>query len=567
MKQATQRIAELEAEEKRREGDSSEAVVPSKRSSDPESSSSDSESSSSSNSSSSGSDSDSGEKKQKLSAKKSSKSSSKSKDSSSSSGSEDEDKAGEKKGTESGAKDDEEEYEADKMLSDYTMLELKTQLGQARHALKKAQDDVVYVTFFPVKDHRYISLYPKGQVLDLKLRTQIRRKVLSEHSFEDAQKPEAPRRKWEDREKALEEKRSGERDARLEALKRAEFAKQKSQHGDAPQLNRKQRRALAADAAAKLQFGRPDEDSGGENEDFFFETKEQADAAAVVTSAKSEAKIAASEAAQRKESSEKKEKRAKETQDEDARRKKAGAFKTKAPAAAHDDEEEEFIDHSIADPAKIQKVSFSAREESREERLKLRKRTESIGTQFDTPEDDTITAADFFGDDYRATGRLADEEWEAQQERAQRTGDRKFRFMPNAPEYLTSRGKKRARDAPPLPSDGFTKKPWHMDQERDANQGTGHRFNFPPGARGRGAGGARGGRGGSSMRGGSNFASSRGGGFSGRGGGAGHSSNFSKPNAFGSKPSFSPSKPTPSANTNSDEPQKKKRSRPKSKKD
>lgn len=431
------------------------------------------------------------------------------------------------------------------VLRDYTELELKTQHGQAKHVLKKAQDDVVYVTFFPVKDYRYISLYPKNPVLDLKLRTQIRRKVLSEHTYEEACKPDVSRRKWEERQEILEKKNKGARDASQVFQETARMSTSSSAPGAEPTMNRKQRRAAAAAAAAKVQFGKPEQDSDGEHEDFFFESKEDADSAAHVTRTRASEKVSLHMAEQKREGAEKRDSKLTQKQE---KQKKDGVFKL-APTSQHDDsdkDEDEFIDHSTSHPSKINKVAFTAGDESTREA----KRSESKRDVFIAPEDDAIPASDFFGDDYRSTGRLADEAWEAQQERAARTGDRKFRFLPSASDNLTSRGLKRARDAPPLPEDGFTKKPWHQDKEDEVNNDRPHggfrrggrdgRDGFRGAPRGRGGfrGGSRGGFGGSrdgesrgsfgesrgfgGSRGGS-FGESRGGFRGGRGGSRGGS--------------------------------------------
>lgn len=479
---------------------------------------------------------------------------------------------------EEGGDEVDEEGVGNGVLEDLTEMELKTQLGQARHALKKAQDDVTYVTFFPVKEYRYISLYPKNPVLDLKLRTQIRRQILTEHTYEEACKPEISKKKWEERKEFMEKKSKVARDASEVFQSKAKLNRE-SGDAEEPKMNRKQRRAAAAAAAAKVQYGKPDQDSDGENEDFFFESKEAADSAAETTRARASAKIAEHEAQQKRDSAERRESKA--IQEQEKRRKEglppsaskhdSSSSSTKHPSSSTaktgdssaDSDSDEFIDHS--NPA---------------HRHKLPPSSESKNDPFFAPEDDTIPASDFFGDDYRATGRLADEAWEAQQERAQRTGDRKFRFLPSAPEYLTSRGKKRVRDAPPLPSDGFTKKPWQQDKEMEANSDRPHGFHSGrgrPSLRGAGRGGFRGGAG---FRGGG-----RGGfrgGFNSRDSHTHHhnhndastnsaaSSSSHHSSSFGaSKPSFEPSKPSfkSAGGAPQDPTAKKKRSRPKSKRE
>ena len=407
---------------------------------------------------------------------------------------------------------------ATEVLSDYTELELKTQLGQARHALKKAQDDVVYVTFFPVKDNRYISLYPKSAVLDLKLRTQIRRKILSEHTYEEACKPDVSRRKWEERQQIIEQKSKTGRDAHQVFMDKAR-ENPSAADPTAPAMNRKQRRAAAAEAAAKVKFGKPEQDSDGEHEDFFFSSKEAADSAAQVTRERASAKIEEHEASQKKESSERREAKLLQVQE---KQRKEGVAKLVSPPSSKDlEDSDEFIDHATADPQAINKTVYRAREEGRESKYDT----------FITPEDDTIPASDFFGDDYRSTGRMADEGWEAQQERAQRTGDRKFRFLPSAPDYLTSRGKKRSRDSDPVSGDGFTKKPWHQGKEDESNSGQSH-GGFRSDRGGRGSFSSRGSRGGGGF--------SRGGGGFSRGGGGGGRGGFSREGGFSRDATFPP---------------------------
>ena len=420
-------------------------------------------------------------------------------------------------------------------LRDLTLLELKTKLGQTRHHLKKAKDDVVYVTFFPVKDHRYISLYPNSNdVADLKLRTQLRRQILSKHTYEEALKPAQSRSKWLEKQEAPEKPYMPQSDPSSSSSKKrsseaqdgssttsAVTATKESSKEPVVKMNRKMRRASAANEASKVQFGKPEADSDGEHEDFFFDSKEAADTAATQTRENAITKM-----------------------------------------VEHDS--------ALSEAAKARR---EARQKEKEEEAKKQ--------GFKAPEDDVISAADFFGDDFEGTGRLADAGWEAQQKMAQRTGDRKFRFMPSAPEYLTSRGKKRyATDAPPLPADGFTKKPWHEKQEEEVNKDTPHGFRTPMSGRGGGFGAFRGGRGGG-FRGGSRGGGGgdrggsrggRGGGFrggsrggsgdrGGRGGGGGFrgGSEFSGGRSSGS--SAPPSKSV--VDSGSDNAMKKKRSRPK----
>jgi hypothetical protein len=428
-------------------------------------------------------------------------------------------------------------------LNSLSLLELKTHLGQAKHHLKKAKDDMIYITFFPVKDMKYIPLY--GEDVDpesLKKRHELRRDLAKEYSYEEAVETSKQRKYWsDDQTKYGTQNKNKKSDGRFgssgDSSKAtslssvaADLMKQGSAAAGGAKLNRKARRALAAKSVGTVQYGKPDADSDGEGEDFFFDTQEAAEAAAQKTKAREAEKQAVHEAAMAARS-------------EEARKRKADA-------------QQELNEQSRRRGLKAQgsgeHLTFGEKGEAKPFQPK-----ESVkGGSFSVPQDDTITAADFFGDDYEATGRLADVSWENQQRRAERTGNRQFRFLPNAPDYLTSRGRKRyGPDAPPLPEDGFTKRPWHLGKEEEANQDRPHGFRRggfssrgapPRGGRGGGRGGGfRGGRGGGSDRGGR-------GGFSDRGGRGG-----SRGGRDSSKMDVS------SAPADSTDPMKKKRSRPK----
>jgi uncharacterized membrane protein YgcG len=397
-----------------------------------------------------------------------------------------------------GGKQEEDEAEKEDLRS-LDVTELKTRLGLAKHHLKKAKDDVVYVTFFPIQEHKYISLYPTKDVVDLQLRTKIRRQILAAHNYEEAMLPHQSKKKWGDRPSKHEETRSNgardsrhseeQNDRRKDKNDKKEAKKdEKGEEPETPKMNRKQRRAAAADAASKVEYGLPEAASDDDGDNFFFDTQEAAEAAAVETKRLRKEKLDANNAAQ-KAASEAKKTAAKDLAQERAR--KGG---------------------------------------------------------FQVPDDDVITSADFFGDDFAQTGRMADPAWEAQQSRSQKTGDRTYRFMPNAPEYLTSRGKKRAMSS--TPEDGFTKKPWEANKETEFNSNKTHQFSGRGGRGGRG--GFRGGRGG--FRGGG-----RGGSFGARNSGP---SRHEEKKSFKEKMAEAPAKAPidPSA------PQKKVRSRPKGKK-
>lgn len=493
-----------------------------------------------------------------------------SEDASSSSSSDDEnEKSSEKDSNEEGSDHEDGEDALEPLdMKQLELLDLKTYLGQSKHHLKKAKDDLVYITFFPVKDLKYIALYSEPEEHEfIKKRNELRRDLAKEHTYEEAVETSKSRKYWSDDQTRFGTKNKTSKPSSSKPVSSAATASKpvsisaiasemaKNAPAGTGKLNRKARRALAAKASGAVQFGKPDADSDGDGEDFFFDTEEAAAKAATKTKEREEQKKAENEAAMAaiSDAARKRREDAQAELDEQARRRGSKATSSGEHLIFGASDEPDSASFS----SKRHESSKGNKSSDKSDTKPQHKESVKSGS-FSVPQDDTITASDFFGDDYESTGRYADVSWENQQKRAQRTGNREYRFMPSAPDYLTSRGRKRyGEEAPPLPQDGFTKKPWLMGQEREANQDTPYGFGGRS-VRGAPRAGFRGGRG-----------AGRGGrGGSGRGGASrGGFRNFSHGGDRSQAPSSSKMDVTRSSHNSGagDEAQKKKRSRPKKK--